>query len=292
MNELILAFLGDCVGSPGRAAVGGAVRQLRSSITPTIIVVNGENSRNGSGISPDNYRELRRTGAPPPGPPMRMGADAITLGDHCYKDRAIVPFLHDPEEPIARPANLSLSAPGKRLIRLNNPSPAVTAGCVPIYVVTVLGRIFMPMAADSPFDAVDRELSAIQEPDAIVLVEIHAEATSEKQAMAWHCLERWSAPTRARVVAVVGTHTHVQTADARILEHSLATITDAGMCGPHNGVIGRDARATVEAMTVQSPTPLDVAAGDVRARGVRIRIDTDTRSPLSIETLNVPVESP
>lgn len=288
MSELSLVFLGDCVGSPGRHAVAVAVKQLRLGPKATLIVVNGENSRNGSGISPDNYREIRRAGAVPPGPPRTAGGvDAVTLGDHCYKDRAIVPLLNDPEEPIARPANLSLGAPGKRVIRLAN--PATEGRSVPVYVVTVLGRIFMPIAADSPFDAVDRELAAIPERDAIVLVEMHAETTSEKQAMAWHCLERWSSPSRARVVAVVGTHTHVQTADARIMEHAIAAITDVGMCGPHRGVIGRDARATLEAMTVQSPTPLDVAGEDVRACGVRVRIDTSTRSPASIEALNIPV---
>lgn len=287
MSELTIAFLGDCVGSLGRTAVAAAVRELRSSGRPCLIIANGENSRNGSGISPDNYRELRRAGGPPPGPPHACAVDAITLGDHCFKDRAIVPFLNDPDEPIARPANLSARAPGKRVIRLKNPATGGTSS--PVYVVTVLGRIFMPMPADSPFDAVDRELAAIPEPDAMVLVEVHAETTSEKQAMAWHCVERWSSPARARVVAVVGTHTHVRTADARILEHAVAAITDAGMCGPHNGVIGRDARATLEAMTTQSPTALEVACGDARAQGVRIRIDSAMRSPLSIDPIDLAV---
>ncbi len=292
MSELTLAFLGDCVGSPGRVAVAAAARSLRVPAKPVLIIANAENSRNGSGISPDNYRELRRAGALPPGPPQtRGGVDAVTLGDHCYKDRAIVPFLNDPHEPIARPANLAAAAPGKRIIRLENPATD-DSGAVPVYVLTVLGRVFMPIPADSPFDAVDRELAAIPEPDAIVLVEIHAETTSEKQAMAWHCVERWSSPARARVVAVVGTHTHVATSDARILEHAVAAITDAGMCGPHRSVIGRDARATLEAMTVQSPTPLEVADGDNRAKGVCIRIDLGSRSPTAIEQIDLEVRSP
>ena len=282
MSELVIAFLGDCVGGAGRRAIAKAVHMLRASGKPTVIIANGENSRNGSGISPDNYREIRRGGG---SGRADGGVDAVTLGDHCYKDRAIVAMLEHPSEPIARPANLSSKAPGKTLSRIANPA---TSGSTPIYVVTVLGRVFMPIMSDSPFDAVDREVGAIPEHDAIVIVEVHSEASSEKQAMAWHCLEKWSSPSRARVVAVVGTHTHVQTNDARLLDHAIAACTDVGMCGPHRSVIGRDIHATLDAMTRQMPTPLDVAHDDLRARGVLIRIDLETRSPISIELLDLP----
>lgn len=287
MSDLTMAFLGDCVGGAGRRAVAKAVHSLRAPGKPVVIIANGENSRNGSGISPDNFRELRRGGG---SGRADGGVDAVTLGDHCYKDRAIVPLLDHPSEPIARPANLSAHAPGKRIIRIANPLSS-SPDAAPIYVLTVLGRLFMPIMADSPFDAVDRELAAITERDAIVLVEVHSEASSEKQAMAWHCLEKWSSPSKARVVAVVGTHTHVQTNDARILDHALAACTDVGMCGPHRGVIGRDIHATLESMTRQTPTPLDVASDDLRARGVLVRIDTASRSPKSIELLDLPCSS-
>ncbi|HBS29796.1 MAG TPA: hypothetical protein DEB06_10190, partial [Phycisphaerales bacterium] len=142
--------------------------------------------------------------------------DGVTLGDHCFKDARIVDALNDPERPVARPANLSALAPGKTALALRVPPWRTEPGSAstpkppgverwPLRVVTVLGRLFMPMPADDPFAAVDREVerAAREEPEVSVIVEVHGEATSEKIAMAWHCLERWP----ARVVAVVGTHT-------------------------------------------------------------------------------------
>jgi metallophosphoesterase (TIGR00282 family) len=272
MNEIAVAFLGDVVGSVGRRAVAHAVPVLRERYSARLVIVNGENARQGSGITPDNAREL-----------FRSGASAITLGDHAFKDRAIIPLLEDPGEPICRPANLALGAPGKRMVRMDIP------GLPPVYVFTVLGRMFMPLPSDNPFEAVDREMNAIRDPAAAVIVEVHAEATSEKQALAWHCLEKWTSPDRPRIVAVVGTHTHVQTADARILEHSLAAMTDVGMSGPHRGVIGRSAEATVKAMSTQAPVPLDVATEDVRACGCVVRFDAETRRAIGIEAVDIAV---
>ncbi len=279
MSELRIAFLGDVVGSPGRRAVAHAWPKLRDLHGAHALIVNGENARNGSGCSADNYRELRRA-----------GADAVTLGDHVFKDRAIADVLEDRLHPIARPANLSLHAPGKRLIRLELPDklpPGLRSR--PIYVLTVLGRLYMPLLANSPFEAVDRELSALPEPDAMVIVEIHAEATSEKQALAWHCLERWSSPTAPTVVAVLGTHTHVQTADARVLEHRLAAMTDLGMCGPHRSVIGRDVAATLNAMVRQGPASLDVATDENQACGALLRLDVEHRRSVAIEPIRITV---
>jgi metallophosphoesterase (TIGR00282 family) len=276
MPELRIAFLGDVVGAVGRRAVAHSWPKLRDLHGVHALIVNGENSRNGSGCSPDNFRELRRS-----------GADAVTLGDHVYKDRAILETLEDPLQPIARPANLAAAAPGKRMILLELPEKAPKSP--PIFVLTVLGRLFMPLMANSPFECIDRELAALPERSALVIVEIHAEATSEKQAVAWHCLNNWTKDGAPKVVAVVGTHTHVQTSDARLLEHSLATITDLGMCGPHRSVIGRDVRATLSAMVQQSPAALDVADGDNRACGVIIRIDTDHRRACGVEAVNISV---
>ncbi len=281
MPELVVAFLGDIVGSVGRRAVAQAVPVLRDQHGVSLVIANGENSRQGSGITPEHVRELKAA-----------GVHAVTLGDHCYKDRAIIPVLEDRTTPICRPANLSANAPGKRIIRLE------TAAGVPLYVMTVLGRLFMPMPSDSPFDAVDREIGAIPEPSALVLVEIHAEATSEKQAMAWHCLGRWGGGGAAaagggggspRVVGVMGTHTHVQTADARIVDHQLAAMTDVGMCGPHRGVIGRTVEATLRAMVMQMPAPLDVASEDPRVCGAVLRIDPTARRAVGIEAINIGV---
>lgn len=276
MSELLIAFLGDVVGSVGRRAVAHAVPILRDQHGVSLIIVNGENSRQGSGITPDNFKEL-----------LRSGVHAVTLGDHAFKDRAILPLLDDPEQLISRPANYALEAPGKRTLRLQ-PSPR---DLPPLYIITVLGRIFMPIPTDNPFAAIDRELTAIPEKNALVVVEIHAETTSEKQAMAWHCLEKWTKLDQPRVVAVVGTHTHVQTADARLIDNCLVAITDLGMCGPHRGVIGRSAEATLRAMAHNQPTPLDVATDDLRACGVVIRIDPHSRRALSIEPVCIPCRS-
>ena len=296
MPELRIAFLGDVVGAPGRRAVAHAWPKLRDLHGAHALIVNGENSRNGSGCSPDNFRELRRS-----------GADAVTLGDHAFKDRMILETLEDPLQPIARPANLSAGAPGKRIVRIELPEKAGgaqtggTPAQPPVYVLTVLGRLFMPLMANSPFECVDREMQLLasgEDANAMVIIEIHAEATSEKQAMAWHCLEKWSGRESKnggaggagpRVVAVVGTHTHVQTADARVLEHSVAAITDLGMCGPHRSVIGRDVNATLSTMARQAPASLDVASGDNRACGVIIRIDTEHRRAIGIEIVNLSV---
>lgn len=277
MAELRIAFLGDVVGAPGRCAVAHSWPKLRDLHAVHALVVNGENCRNGSGCSPDNFRELRRA-----------GADAVTLGDHVFKDRTITECLEDPRQPISRPANLSVNSPGKRIVRVELPERAPHSP--PVYVMTVLGRLYMTLLSNSPFDAIDREMAAIPERDALVIVEVHAEATSEKQAAAWYCLERWAGSSSGpRVVAVVGTHTHVQTADARLLDHSLAAMTDLGMCGPHRSVIGRGVKATLAAMADNSPSSLDVADGDIRACGCIVRIDTEHRRACGIEAVNISV---
>lgn len=277
--SLTFAFLGDIVGSVGRASAVAAARQLREKRGAKLVIANGENSRNGTGLSPDNFRELRK-GA---GPGGWGGIDAITLGDHWARERQILPLLDDPEQPVLRPANLSPAAPGKRIIRLTPPDSP------PLYILTILGRLFMPVPADSPFATIDRELAAIPEPEAMVMIEIHAEATSEKQAVAWHCLRNWTRDHAPRVVAVLGTHTHVATADARLLDHVLAAQTDVGMCGPMRSVIGRDITATLDSMVRQMPAPLDVASEDPHAQGALIRIDTRNRRAESIEPIDLAV---
>lgn len=271
-HTLSIAFLGDAVGSVGRRAIAHAVPILREKHGVGLVIANGENSRNGSGISPDNYKDMRRS-----------GVDAITLGDHCFKDRTIFDDLADPLKPICRPANLAPGAPGKTRARVERAG----VGGPPVYVLTVLGRIFMPLPADNPFAAVDREMASIPEQDAIVVVEVHAEVTSEKQALAWYCLERWTRPEGPRVVAVLGTHTHVQTADARLLDHTLAAMTDVGMSGPHRSVIGRDIHATIRTMAQQNPTPLDVASDDNRCCGCIVRVELATRRACGIEAVDI-----
>ena len=273
MTIIRAAFLGDVVGLPGLRVFAHAAASLRAAARVDVVIVNGENIRNGSGITPELFRDLRKA-----------GADAVTLGDHVYKERKIADTLDNPADAIARPANLAVGAKGKRRIRVLAPG-APGEVPTPLHIVTVLGRLFMSIPADDPFAAVDREvaLAAEQDEDGLVIVEFHGEATSEKQAMAWHCAERWP----GRVVAVVGTHTHVQTADARILDNRLAAMTDLGMCGGHRGVIGRRVGAILEVMTRQNPVPYDISDEELRACGCLIRIDTEQRRATGIEALAI-----
>lgn len=286
MPELVVAFFGDVVGEPGRRAFARAAAAVRSggvtrgAPAADLVIVNGENAKHGSGLSESAYRSLRSP-AGPTGAPPALGADAITLGDHAFREKQVIPLLESADEPVCRPANWAPAAPGKRSVRI----APVRPGMPPIHVFTVLGRLGMSVFADCPFASTDREASAIEaaDPDALVIVEVHAEATSEKQALAWHCLSRWP----GRVIAVVGTHTHVQTADARILEGRLAAITDLGMTGPHRSVIGRRAEDAVRAIMTQTPVVLDVADGEEAACGVLIRIDTAARRAVGIEAIRI-----
>lgn len=248
-----LLFLGDINGAPGKGALERLMPALRERWNPDLVVANAENARNGSGLTPELYRSFRE-----------MGIDAITLGDHVYRDARIVPLLEQPAEPIARPANLAARAPGKRWIRI----PAGNACPRDIFVVTVLGRIFFPLPANDPFATVDEVLAQLPDRRPIVVVEAHMEATSEKAALAAYC--------DGRAALVVGTHTHVPTADARILRGGTAFITDVGMCGPYDSVIGRQTDAVLRHMTTGLTMHYDMAQGDCRVCGVLVEISCDT----------------
>ncbi len=261
-ERLSIAFFGDCVGAPGRQALQQGIAALRAQVPSAAVIVNGENVKNGSGITPDLYRALRQ-----------LGADAVTLGDHAFRDGKISTVLEDPSEPILRPANLSQKAPGKRWIRIPEGHGRPRA----VFVVTVLGRVFFNLPADDPFACVDRVLAELPEPDPIVVVEAHMEATSEKAALA-HYLD-------GRVAAVIGTHTHVPTADARVMPRGTAFITDVGMCGPYASIIGRDPVGVLRAMTTGVHTPFEMGSGDLRACGCLIEMDVVSRGAVSITRL-------
>lgn len=259
-----LVFLGDINGAPGRGALERLMPVLRERWQPDVVVANGENARNGSGLTPDLYRTFRG-----------LGIDAITLGDHVYRDPKIIPLLERPEEPIARPANLSHRSPGKRWSRI----PAANGRTRDIFVVTVLGRIFFPLPANDPFTAVDEVLAELPERRPIVVVEAHMEATSEKAAVAAWC--------DGRAALVVGTHTHVPTADARILRGGTAFITDVGMCGPFDSVIGRQTDAVVRHMTTALPVHYEMGEHDARVCGVLVEISEDTGLANRVERIEL-----
>ena len=263
MGTLRLAFLGDVVGSSGRKAVHDNLPTLREEWSPDLVVINAENARNGSGLTPEMYGKLRA-----------YGINGVTLGDHWHREPQITPVLEKADEPIIRPANLPQRAPGRHLLRLEAPSGKS------VFVVTVLGRLFLTQPVGDPFETVDHILASLPDPDGIVIVEAHMEATSEKAALAFHL--------DGRVAAVVGTHTHVPTADARILPRGTALVSDLGMSGPYESVIGRDAAAVVGHLTTGMHNPFPVASGDTRIAGAVIDIDEAMRVARGIRVVQYP----
>jgi len=268
MNSITIAFLGDIFGAPGRMVVQQQLPVLRAEHHPDVVIANAENARSGSGLSPDLYEKIRG-----------YGVDAITLGDHAFRDGRISSVLERPDEPIARPANLSRKAIGRRLTRL----PPRGNRTKSLFVMTVLGRVFFPLPADDPFATVDRLLEELPEADhPLVIVEAHMEATSEKAALAHHL--------DGRVAAVVGSHTHVPTADARVLSGGTGFITDIGMCGPYDSIIGRQTKSTLRQMTTGMSGRPEVGSGGEALCGVVIKVDQDTGLTLHIEGVRYAAE--
>lgn len=260
MSELSVAFLGDIFGAPGRQVVQQQLPRLRLEYSPDVVIANAENARSGSGLSAEQYAKIRA-----------FGIDAITLGDHCYRDPRIIPILEKPDEPILRPANLAEKAAGSRLVRLS------IGQSRSLFIITVLGRVFFPLPADDPFATIDRMLDALPEPNPLVVVEAHMEATSEKAALAHHL--------DGRVAAVLGSHTHVQTADARILPRGTAFVTDLGMCGARNSIIGRDVQSVLTHMTSGMRVSFGIGQGQEVMCGAVVRIDRATGRARDIETV-------
>ncbi|UCD74440.1 MAG: YmdB family metallophosphoesterase [Phycisphaerales bacterium] len=260
MGSLRIAFLGDIFGGPGRQVVEQQLPVLRAEHEPEVVIANAENVRSGSGLSPALYEKIRG-----------YGIDGVTLGDHVFREPRIVSLLERGDEPIARPANLAASAPGRRYLRIALGGRSDRS----LFVITVLGRIFMSLPAGDPFATVDALLEELPEPDPIVIVEAHMETTSEKAALA-HYLD-------GRVAAVLGTHTHVPTADARILAGGTAFITDLGMCGPYDSVIGREKSAVVRHMTTGMHVRFELGRGGEALCGAVVEIDTGTRRALSVQ---------
>ena len=223
--------------------------------------MNGENVADGSGITPRLAERI-----------LAAGADVITLGNHTWRRAEIGPYLETSER-VVRPANFARGTPGRGL------TVASTAGGTPVAVVNLMGWLFLDVATH-PFEVVDALVDEARAQAQVVLVDFHAEATSEKIALA-----RW---LDGRVTAVLGTHTHVQTADARVLAGGTAAITDAGMTGPHDSVIGVAAELAIRRMRTGMPVRFMPAEGDVRIEGVVVECGTDGRAT-SCEALSVPV---
>jgi metallophosphoesterase (TIGR00282 family) len=239
------------VGRPGREAVAERLFDLREQLGADFCIVNGENAADGVGITPKIADRL-----------LAEGADVVTLGNHAFRRREIIPYLEHAER-VIRPANFSSHAPGRALaIR-----PAADGTLVA--VLNIRGHLFLSPQL-GPFEVVDELVEEATRLTPVVVLDFHAEATSEKVAMA-----RW---LDGRVTAVIGTHTHVQTADARVQPGGTAAITDAGMTGPHDSVIGVEADLAIKRMRTGLPVKFETAEGGVRIEGVLVDCDGSGRA--------------
>ena len=252
-----ILFIADVVGVPGRRAVEGRLASLKEERGVDVCILNGENLADGVGITPKLADRM-----------FESGADAITLGNHVWRRGEIIPYLKESER-IVRPANLSARAPGKKLIVVND-----------VAVINLLGSLFINPPV-SPFEVVDELVEQAQKRTPVIFVDMHGEATSEKVAMS-----RW---LDGKVTAVVGTHTHIQTNDARVQPGGTAAITDAGMTGPHDSVIGVQAELAIRQMRTSMPVRFETASGDVRIEGVLVECGADGRAT-SCESVRVPVQ--
>jgi metallophosphoesterase (TIGR00282 family) len=257
---LKLLFIGDIVGRPGRDIIAEKLKKLRSDHNLDFVIANGENSAAGNGITGTIARSL-----------LEMGVDAITLGDHVWDQRGWESEITQIDR-VCRPANLPTSNPGWDHLIIESRGFRVA-------VFTVLGRHFMGPKVDCPFLCSDRMIEQLRAQADAIIVEIHAEATSEKQALGWYL--------DGRVTAVVGTHTHVPTADATILPKGTAFICDIGMTGPYRGVLGRQIEPVVAKFVDGLPRKFEVATDDVRLSGVLIDIDASRTHAEKIELITV-----
>lgn len=252
-------FVGDVVGAPGRRVLRAHLPRLKHDVGADLTIVNGENAAGGAGLTVATSQEL-----------FAAGADVITTGNHVWDKRDALALLAR-EPRILRPANYPDGSPGSGVL-------IVTVSDRKIAVVNVMGRVFMPLT-DDPFRAADRILEELRTQARMVVVDFHAEATSEKSAFAWHL--------DGKVSAVVGTHTHVATADARVLPGGTAFISDVGMTGAFNSVIGVKKEQAIERFRTSRPIPYETADGDARLSAVAIVIEPESGLATEIERIEV-----
>lgn len=258
-ETLRLLFLGDVVGEPGRKAVATLLPVLKEELGVDFAIVNGENAAGGRGITPKIAIGL-----------MRAGAAVITTGDHIWDQKEIVPFMVD-EPRLLRPVNYPGNPPGQGSIVLDTKKGKVG-------VINLQGRVFMKEGMENPFTRVIDVVREMRLETPVIFVDFHAEATSEKVAMGWHL--------DGLVSAVVGTHTHVPTADERLLPKGTAYQSDAGMCGPRESVIGSEIQPVLERFHTALPTKFGVGKGAVRINGVLVTVDPATGRASAIERVS------
>jgi metallophosphoesterase (TIGR00282 family) len=256
-----LLFVGDVVAGIGRRTLAALLPALRDEHQPDFVVVNGENAAGGVGITPKTAQEL-----------LDLGVDAITLGNHAYRHRDVYEYL-DRESRIIRPANFPKGSPGRG-------HTVVESNGTRLGVINLSGQLYLE-AVRSPFAEADALLAELRDSADVVLVDMHAEATSEKVAMGWYL--------DGRVLAVVGTHTHVPTADARVLPSGTAYVTDVGMTGPRGGVIGVKKEAAIERFLTLTQVRFETSQDDPWVNAVLVEGDSDGRAR-SIRQLLVPAQ--
>jgi metallophosphoesterase (TIGR00282 family) len=262
---LKVLFLGDVFGKPGRTAVQRIVPRLISRHGVDLVVANAENAASGAGVTPDTADEL-----------LAAEVDLLTSGNHIWSKREIVPYLEAPGSKLLRPANYPEGSPGRGRAVVETPDGRKLG------VVNLEGRVFMK-ALDDPFRTALSEIEALRAQGCrAILVDMHCEATSEKNAMGWFL--------DGKVSAVLGTHTHVQTADARILPGGTAFVTDVGMCGPWDSIIGVRKELVIERFLTARPISFEPAKRDTWLQGALVEIDDATGKAKAIERVQEKLE--
>jgi len=259
-----ILFIGDVVGSPGRDMVTEFLPKLKAKYHPHLTIINGENAASGKGITEKIYRGF-----------LEAGAQVVTLGNHTWDKKDIFGFIDDAKYMI-RPANFPEEAPGKGIVYYNYNGQEIA-------VISIQGRTFLP-PIDCPFKTVDNLIDQAKRKVNVIFVDFHAEATSEKQAMGWYL--------NGRVTAVVGTHTHVQTSDNRILDKGTAYITDVGMTGPYDGILGVSREPVLKRFITSLPARFDIAEGRSQLNGVIVDIDEKTGKARSIDRIIINDDHP
>lgn len=254
-----ILFIGDVVGKPGRDILSNQIGRLKDKYNPTFMLVNGENAANGRGITKKIYHQF-----------LELGFHGVTMGNHTWDNRDIFDWIDDADR-IVRPANYPEGTPGVGVMKLKQNGKKLA-------VINVMGNVFLP-SLDCPFRTVDRLIEEVRDEVDAIFVDVHAEATSEKIAMGYHL--------DGRAQVVVGTHTHVQTADERVLPNGTAYITDVGMTGPLDGVLGMDASVVLKKFMTQLPVRFEVAEGREQLNGVFITIDDQTKRATKIERIHL-----
>lgn len=263
MNEHTkILFIGDIIGKPGRIAVRELLPKLVGEYSPDLVIANGENAAGGFGITPEVAEELKR-----------LQIDVITSGNHIWDKKDVYDYLKG-EKRLLRPANYPPGAPGAGYAVYECPSGARVG------VVNLLGRVFMDNV-DCPFRTGKEIVSKLKEETPVIFVDMHAETTSEKAAIGWHL--------DGLASAVAGTHTHIQTSDERILPNGTAFITDAGMTGPTDSVIGMQKDSIIQRFLTQMPVKFDVASKGIELQGVFIKVNSSDGRAVNIERIKIPL---